>query len=54
MPDPENLPAPPHPSEPRRTHPGPSWGLMLFVIFFAMLVAIAIAWAFVTPLMHRH
>jgi len=27
---------------------------MLFVIFFAMLVAIAIAWAFVTPLMHRH
>jgi len=27
---------------------------MLFVIFVAMLVAIAIAWAFVTPLMHRH
>jgi hypothetical protein len=54
MPDPENLPGPPHPSEPRRTHPGPSWGLMLFVIFFAMLVAIGIAWAFVTPLLHRH
>jgi hypothetical protein len=32
----------------------PSWGLMLFFIFLAMLAAIAIAWAFVTPLLHRH
>jgi hypothetical protein len=40
--------------EPRTTHPGPSWGLMLFFIALAMLAAIAIAWAFVTPLLHRH
>ncbi|HTW48459.1 MAG TPA: hypothetical protein VMD92_10940 [Acidobacteriaceae bacterium] len=33
---------------------GPSWGLMLFLILLAMLVAVAIAWAFITPLLHRH
>lgn len=38
----------------RPTHPGPSWLLMLSLIFLAMLVAVAIAWAFVTPLLHRH
>ena len=54
MPDPHNLPAPSKKSASRPTHPGPSWGLMLSIIFFAMLVAIAIAWAFVTPLLHRH
>jgi hypothetical protein len=54
MPHPDNLSGPPKKSEPRPTHPGPSWGLMLFLIFLAMLVAIAIAWAFVTPLLHRH
>jgi hypothetical protein len=39
--------------EGRRVHPGPSWGLMLFCIALAMGIAIAIAWAFVTPLLHR-
>jgi hypothetical protein len=33
---------------------GPSWGLMLFVILLAMLVAVAIAWAFIHPMLHRH
>jgi hypothetical protein len=41
-------------SEPQATPRGPSWGLMLFFIALAMLAAIAIAWAFVTPLLHRH
>jgi len=27
---------------------------MLFLILLAMLVAVAIAWAFITPLLHRH
>ncbi|MFY9745585.1 MAG: hypothetical protein WA891_20125 [Acidobacteriaceae bacterium] len=35
-------------------HEGPSWGLMLALIFLAMLVAIAIAWAFIHPLLHPH
>jgi hypothetical protein len=38
----------------RAAHPGPSWGLMLGLILLAMLVALAIAWAFITPLLHRH
>lgn len=54
MPRRDNPSGPPKDPEPRRVHPGPSWGLMLSIIFFAMLVAIAIAWAFVTPLLHRH
>jgi len=33
---------------------GPSWGLMLALIFLAMLVAIGIAWAFIHPLLHPH
>lgn len=33
---------------------GPSWGLMLLIILLAMLVALGIAWAFITPLLHRH
>lgn len=36
------------------TREGPSWGLMLFFIGLAMLVAIAIAWLFIHPLLHRH
>lgn len=36
------------------TPSGPSWGLMVFLIVLAMLVALAIAWAFITPLLHRH
>jgi len=27
---------------------------MLFLIFLGILVAFLIAWAFVTPLLHRH
>jgi len=42
------------PDEPRREHAGPSWGLMLALIFVAMQVAIAIAYAFIHPLMHPH
>jgi hypothetical protein len=44
----------PESKEPQATHEGPSWGLMLFFILLAMLAAIGIAWAFVTPLLHRH
>jgi hypothetical protein len=40
--------------EPRRVHAGPSWALMLGVIFAAILVALAIAWAFIEPLLHPH
>lgn len=38
----------------RRVHEGPSWALMLGVIFAAILVAMAIAWAFIEPLLHPH
>lgn len=41
-------------SDPQATPRGPSWGLMVFLIFLAILVAFVIAWAFVTPLLHRH
>jgi hypothetical protein len=41
-------------SSSQATPRGPSWGLMLFVIALAMLAALAIAWAFITPLLHRH
>jgi hypothetical protein len=41
-------------SEQQATPRGPSWGLMIFLIVLAMLVALAIAWAFITPLLHRH
>lgn len=40
--------------EPQATPRGPSWGLMIFLIVLAIVVAFAIAWAFVTPLLHRH
>lgn len=33
---------------------GPSWGLMLLIIFAAMLVAIAIAWAFIHSFQRPH
>jgi hypothetical protein len=33
---------------------GPSWGLMLALIFLAMLVATGFAWLFIHPLLHRH
>jgi hypothetical protein len=33
---------------------GPSWGLMLAIIFFAMLVAAGIAWLFIHPFLARH
>lgn len=36
------------------TPSGPSWGLMVFLIFLAIGIAFVIAWAFVTPLLHRH
>jgi len=36
------------------THSGPSWGLMLFLLVLAILAAFGIAWAFITPLLHRH
>jgi hypothetical protein len=38
----------------RPEHPGPSWGFMLALIFFAILVAIGFAWVFIHPLLHRH
>lgn len=41
-------------SDSRATPRGPSWGLMVFLILLAMLIAFGIAWAFVTPLLHRH
>jgi hypothetical protein len=46
--DPQKEPSPPP------NHDGPSWGLMLALIFLAMLIAIAFAWAFIHPLLHRH
>ncbi|MGC2639792.1 MAG: hypothetical protein WA294_21595 [Acidobacteriaceae bacterium] len=36
------------------THGGPSWGLMLFFIALAMVVALVIAWLFIHPLLNRH
>jgi hypothetical protein len=33
---------------------GPSWGFMLGLIALAMVVALAIAWAFIHPLLNRH
>ena len=33
---------------------GPSWGVMLLIIFAAMLVAIAIAWAFIHSFQRPH
>jgi hypothetical protein len=48
-------PKPPEDSADSQATPrGPSWGLMLFLIALAMLAAVAIAWAFITPLLHRH
>ncbi|HVT96516.1 MAG TPA: hypothetical protein VHE33_03360 [Acidobacteriaceae bacterium] len=35
-------------------HAGPSWGLMLALIFLAMLVATGIAWMFIHPFFTRH
>jgi hypothetical protein len=45
--------APENSSDPQATPRGPSWGAMVFLILLAMLVAVAIAWAFITPLLHR-
>ncbi|HEX4309886.1 MAG TPA: hypothetical protein VHZ25_07645 [Acidobacteriaceae bacterium] len=42
------------PQATRRVHPGPSWGLMLALIFLAMLIAIGFAWLFIHPFMARH
>jgi hypothetical protein len=39
---------------PQATREGPSWFFMLFLIFLAMLAAAGIAWAFISPLVHRH
>ncbi len=36
------------------TRGGPSWGLMLLIMLLAMLAAVAIAWAFITPALHPH
>lgn len=33
---------------------GPSWFLMLLIILLAMLIAIGIAWLFITPMLHPH
>jgi hypothetical protein len=43
-----------HSQATRPEHPGPSWGLMLALIFLAMLIAIGFAWIFIHPLLHRH
>jgi hypothetical protein len=43
-----------HRQDPQAAHDGPSWFFMLFLIFLAMLVALGIAWAFISPLVHRH
>lgn len=40
--------------ESQATQGGPSWGLMLFLIGLAMVVALVIAWLFIHPLLHRH
>jgi hypothetical protein len=45
--NPESRATPPH-------REGPSWGLMLALIFLAMLFAIGIAWLFIHPFMTRH
>jgi hypothetical protein len=37
----------------RPEHPGPSWALMLALIFLAMLIAVGFAWIFIHPLLHR-
>jgi hypothetical protein len=39
---------------PQKHGEGPSWGLMLFIIFLAMLAAIAIAWAFIHSFQRPH
>ncbi|MGA7522207.1 MAG: hypothetical protein WBW84_06975 [Acidobacteriaceae bacterium] len=38
----------------KATSAGPSWGLMLFIILVAMLIASGIAWAFIHPMFHPH
>jgi hypothetical protein len=43
-----------HSRDPQATRSGPSWVVMLFLIALAMLIATGIAWAFVTPALHRH
>jgi hypothetical protein len=35
-------------------HGGPSWGFMLALILFAMLIATGIAWLFIHPFLARH
>jgi hypothetical protein len=48
------VPSPQQNQEDQATSPGPSWGLMLFFIFLAMLIASGIAWAFIHPMFHQH
>ncbi|MFZ0631218.1 MAG: hypothetical protein WA399_01665 [Acidobacteriaceae bacterium] len=48
------MPSPQHNHEDQATPSGPSWGLMLFFIFLAMLIAAGIAWAFIHPMFHPH
>ncbi|MGA8532344.1 MAG: hypothetical protein WB622_21640 [Acidobacteriaceae bacterium] len=40
--------------DPQATSRGPSWGLMLFFILLAMVLAAGIAWAFIHPMFHPH
>lgn len=44
----------PEPETPEQEHRGPSWILMLFLIFLAMLVATGFAWLFIHPMLHPH
>ena len=39
---------------PEKRGDGPSWGLMLLLIFLVMLVAVAIAWAFIHSFQRPH
>lgn len=41
----------PEPGSPKPENSGPSWILMLFLIFLAMLAATGIAWAFIHPML---
>jgi len=51
----EATPQRPHEEQPPEEPSwGPSWGMMLVFIGLAMVIALAIAWAFIHPLLHRH
>lgn len=43
-----------HPTQTNPPPSGPSWLLMLFILFLAILAAAGIAWAFIHPMLHPH